>query len=411
MKASIVECFMGAFGFGEDDEPVDTVLFPKNATEIAERLEKIESGRIIDELAALLDKLRSKGYTSFVFERPEVARNVHEKLGLDVRVESPSRAGELLRGDISRYALEVGFVKGGAEVGRWMHRVSMELTKVKVRKATEKRDMIVVQTIQAVDDLEKTLNLFMNRIREWYGLHFPELDRLVEKHETYARLVGNLGDRSGFSVENLVSEGLSKSKAQKIADAAEKSMGAELLDVDLKQIQDMCRHTLQLYDARASLEKYIDGLMEEVAPNIKALAGPTLGARLIALGGGLDNLAKRPASTIQVLGAEKALFRSLRTGARPPKHGVIFQHRFIHDTKRWRRGRIARALAGKLAIAARMDAFSGKYMGDALRAGLEKRVEEIKEKTPKPKPKPTRAKKPSRRQKRKKGAKKHRRKG
>jgi len=410
LKASIVECFMGVFGFGEDGKLIDKVLFPKDAAEIAERLEKIESGKIIDELATLLENLKSKGYTLFMFERPEVARNVHEKFGVEVDVERPSKAGDLLRGNIGKYALEVGFVKDLAEVSRWMHKVSMELTKVKVRKATEKRDIIVAQTIQAIDDLEKTLNLFMNRIREWYGLHFPELNRLVEKHETYARLVRNLGDRSNFTVENLMKEGLPKSKAERIAEAADKSMGAELLDVDLKQIQEMCGHTLQLYDAKASLEKYINRLMEEVAPNINALTGPTLGARLVALAGGLNNLAKMPASTIQVLGAEKALFRSLRTGARPPKHGVIFQHRFIHDARRWQRGRIARALAGKLAIAARTDSFSGKYIGDILRADLEKRVEEIKKKTLKPKPKP-KQKKPSKKQKRKKGARKRGRKG
>jgi nucleolar protein 56 len=405
LRATIIDCFMGVFGFGEDDRLVDVALFPKDATEIADRLSKIESGKIVDELAVLLDRLKSKDYTSFVFERDEIAGNVREELSLDVNVEKPSTAGELLRGDMVRYAKEVGFAKDEAEVGRWLHRVSMELTKLKVRKATEKRDMVVVQAIQAIDDLEKTVNLFMNRIREWYGLHFPELSRLVEKHETYARLVGNLGDRSSFTVEDLVKEGLPKSRAEKIADAAGRSMGAELLDSDLKQIREICERTLQLYDARYSLEKYTDGLMGEVAPNIEALAGPTLGARLVSLAGGLSNLAKMPSSTIQVLGAEKALFRSLRTGARPPKHGVIFQHRFVHDAKRWQRGRIARALAGKLAIAARSDAFSGKYIGDTLREGLEKRVEEIKEKKYKPKPKPARAKKPSKRRKRRKGAK------
>jgi len=126
--------------------------------------------------------------------------------------------------------------------------------------------------------------------------------------------------------------------------------------------------------------------MEDVAPNIKSLVGSLLGARLIALTGGLTNLAKMPASTVQVLGAEKALFRSLKTGARPPKHGMIFQHTLIHEAKRWQRGKMARALAGKLAIAARSDAFSGKYIGDDLKAGLEKRIKEIQEKYEEPPP-------------------------
>ena len=116
----------------------------------------------------------------------------------------------------------------------------------------------------------------------------------------------------------------------------------------------------------------------------KALVGSLLGARLIAVSGGLTNLAKKPASTIQVLGAEKALFRSLKTGARPPKHGLIFQHTLLHEAKRWQRGKIARALAGKLAIAARADAFGDRYLGDELKADLEKRIKEIREKYAEP---------------------------
>jgi nucleolar protein 56 len=148
----------------------------------------------------------------------------------------------------------------------------------------------------------------------------------------------------------------------------------------------------------------MDSTMDEVAPNIKALAGSLLGARLIALTGGLINLAKMPASTVQVLGAEKALFRSLKTGARPPKHGIIFQHTIIHDGKRWQRGKMARALAGKLAIAARSDAFSGKYIGDDLKANFERRIKEIQEKyeeappvKQKPSPQPRMRGKPPRR--------------
>ncbi len=398
---------MGVLGFGEDDKLVDTVLFPKDAVKTAEKLENIENGKIIDEMVTLIETMRNKGYTSFTFERPEIARNIHERLGLDVNVEKPSKAGELLRGNLGKYALEAGFVKSLEEVSEWIRKASIELTKAKVRRATEKRDLLVMQTIQAMDDLDKTINLFVNRIREWYGLHFPELNSLVEKHETYARLVKDLGGKDDFTVENLVNEGLPKNKAEEICEVAERSMGAELFDTDLKQIQEMCEYTLQLYQARASLDKYIAELMDEVAPNVNALTGPTLGARLIAIAGGLTNLAKMPSSTIQVLGAEKALFRSLKTGARPPKHGVIFQNVLIHEAKRWQRGRIARALAGKLAIAARTDAFSGKYVGDMLRAGLEKRIEEIKEKAPEPKPKLT---KPPKKQK-KRGGRRHGRKG
>ena len=384
MKATIVESVMGVLGFGEANELVDKVFFPKDPKETAERLKKIETGKVINEMEILIEILRNKGFSIFVFESPEIGRNVHEKLHVEVDVAKPSEAGELLRKNLEKFAMEVGFVERGTELRDWIHEVSMELTKIQVRMAVEKRDLVVAQAIQTLDDLDKTVNLFMGRLREWYGLHFPELDRLLEKHETYSRLILKLGTREKFTVENLEKEGIPKKKAQQIADTADASMGAELVEGDLSQIQSMCKNTLELYDRRQSLENYIDSTMDEVAPNICTLAGALLGARLIALAGGLGNLAKMPASTIQVLGAEKALFRALKTGTHPPKHGIIFQHTMIHEAKYWQRGKIARALAGKLAIAARTDAFSGKYCGDQLKANLERRIKEIHEKYEEP---------------------------
>jgi len=402
MKATILESIVGVLAFDEKNELIDYVLFPRDPKKIAETLLKIEAGKIVDEQDNLIERLKTKGYTFFVFENDETARNAHEKLKIAVEVAHPSEAGETLRANMEKFAVQTGFVKDADELRNWTHQVSMELTKLRVRKAAEKRDLLVMQAIQTIDDLDRTVNLFMGRIREWYGLNFPELDRLVEKHETYARLVAYLGRKENFTAERLEKEGLPKTKAEQIADVAEKSMGADLEDNDLVQIQNLCRSALQLYDARQSLEGYMDSLMEEVAPNIKALVGSLLGARLIALTGGLSNLAKMPASTVQVLGAEKALFRSLKTGTRPPKHGIIFQHTLIHEGKRWQRGKIARALAGKLAIAARTDAYSGKYHGDDLKAGLERRIKEIQEKYEEPPPaksmpaaQPRRVEKPS----------------
>jgi nucleolar protein 56 len=387
LKATIIECVMGVFGFGEANELVDRVLFPKNPKETAERLGKIETGKVVDEIAVLIEKLQRKGYTSFVFESSEMARNAHEKLGIKVDMKRPSEAGEVLRGNLEKFAVDVGFVERAAELRDWTRKVSIELTRMRVKKAIEKRDLVVVQAIQTIDDLDKTLNLFMGRIREWYGLHFPELDRIVDEHETYARLITSLGKREKLTTENLEKEGLPKAKAEKIAEASKKSMGAELGEEDIDQIQAICKNVLGLYDARQSLERYVDSVMEEIAPNISAITGPLLGARLIALAGGLKNLAKMPASTVQVLGAEKALFRALRTGTRPPKHGIIFQHSLIHEAKPWQRGKVARGLAGKISIAARVDAFGGKYKGDELKADLERRIEEIQEKYGEPPPK------------------------
>jgi nucleolar protein 56 len=400
MKATIVECVLGVFGFGEANELVDKVFFPKDPRKTAEKLGKIEAGKVVDEIVTLVERLRAKGYTTFVFESSEMARNAGEKLNISVDVAKPSEAGEMLRRSLDKFALGTGFAGQTAELRQWTHRVSIELTKMRVKKAVEKRDLVVVQVIQMIDDLDKTLNLFMSRVREWYGLQFPELDRLVEKHETYARLVANLGGRENFTLEKLVKEGLPKGKAERIAEVAELSMGAELGEGDVDQIQTVCKNTLNLYDVRQKLERYLDSVMCDVAPNIRALAGSLLGARLMALAGGLNNMAKMPASTIQVLGAEKALFRALKTGTRSPKHGIIFQHSLIHDAKRWQRGKVARALAGKLAIAARTDAFSGKYAGDKLQVSLEKRIAEIQERYKEPPLKRPRIKRPHRRKKR-----------
>lgn len=386
MRVTVVESVMGILGFNEKNELVDYILFPKDAKKTAEIILQLESGKIVNELADLVEKLVAKGATFFVFENAETVRNAHEKLNIAVEVAQPAEAGELVRGNLGKFGVETGFVKDAGDIGDWTHRVSMELTKLKVRKAAEKRDALVVQAIQTLDDVDRTVNLFMGRIREWYGLHFPELDRLVEKHETYARLVANLGLREDFTANLLEKEGLPKAKAEQLADVAGKSMGANLEERDLGQVQTLCRDTLQLFGSRQRLEGYMDSLMEEVAPNVKTIAGSLLGARLIALTGSLANLARLPASTVQVLGAEKALFRSLKTGSRPPKHGIIFQHTLIHEAKRWQRGKIARAIAGKLAIAARTDAYSGKYVGDNLKASLDRRIKEIQEKYAEPPP-------------------------
>lgn len=386
MKASIVTCSFGIIAFDEENRLLEKILFPKKPQNAANSIMKIENGKIIEEVSELIDKLKKSGYDFFVFENGELADEIEKKFDVRGMVSKPSDAGEMLRSSIDRFAIETGFAKDAEEFALWTRNVAMETAKLKVRGAGEKRDLIIAQAILTLDDMDKVLNLFMGRVREWYGITFPELDRLLEKHETYARLVLNLGNKDNFTVEKLMKEDVPESKAEQIVRATKTSMGADLAEADLAQIQALCTSTLSLYRLRQSLENYLEKAMDEVAPNTKALSGALLGARLIAISGGLTNLARRPASTIQVLGAEKALFRSLKTGARPPKHGLIFQHAFLHDAKRWHRGKIARALAGKLAIAARVDAFGGKYMGEELKASLGKRIDEIREKYAEPPP-------------------------
>jgi nucleolar protein 56 len=384
MKAVIVQFPFGFAAFDEQGNLMDKVLFSKKPQQAAKSIMKIESGKI-SEVVSLSTALQNAGYDVFVFDNAGVADEVQRRLNVTIEVATPSEA-ESLRGRMEQVAVETGFAKDAKELAVWNRNVSMELAKLRIKGASEKRDLVIAQAIQTLDDLDRTVNLFMGRLREWYGVHFPELDRLIEKHETYARLVMNLGYRDNFSFEALEKEGLPKERAENIAKVAESSMGADMEEQDLEEIQALSRNVLELYELRKDMENYVDKTMEEVAPNTKAVAGALLGARLIAIAGSLQNLAMRPASTIQVLGAEKALFRSLKTGARPPKHGLIFQHALLHDAKRWQRGKIARVLAGKLAIAARIDAFGGKYAGEALKADIDKRLAEIREKYKEPPP-------------------------
>jgi nucleolar protein 56 len=384
MKALIIDSVIGVFAFDQDNQLIDKVLFKKDAETAAEALLNFENGQVTEELKTLLKKLLKKNYQNFVFENSEIAKDVHKSLNVETEITKTSSSGELFRKNVLQLAIENGFANSEQEFHKWVHDISVALTKKRVRKAIEKRDLTIAQAILSIDDLDKTINLFMSRIQEWYGLHFPEITHLLENQETYARLVLNLGSKENFAIESLENEGLPKDKAEKIADAATKSMGAYLKEEDMREIQELCKTTLELSALRGKLETYTNAAMNEVAPNLNEIAGSLLGARLIAIAGGLDNLAKLPASTIQVLGAEKALFRALRTGTRPPKHGLLFQHALIHEASRWQRGKVSRALAGKIAIAARIDAYSGKFAGPALKADLEKRVKEIQEKYAEP---------------------------
>jgi nucleolar protein 56 len=392
MKAVIIQFTFGVGAFNEQSNLAEKVLFPKKPQEAAKKILKVETGKISEEITSLISLLHKAGYDIFGFENAKIAAEVQKSLGVKTEVAKPSDV-EPLRAIMEQIAIETNFVKDTNALGLWNRNVSMELAKLRVKGAAEKRDLVIAQAIQTLDDLDRTVNLFMGRLREWYGIHFPELDRLVEKHETYARLVMNLGYKDNFTFEALEKEALPKERAENIGTVAEKSMGADMTEQDLSEIRALSKNVLELYELRKNMEDYVEKTMDEVAPNTKAVAGALLGARLIAIAGNLQNLAMKPASTIQVLGAEKALFRSLKTGARPPKHGLIFQHSLLHDAKRWQRGKIARVLAGKLAIAARIDAFGGKYVGDALKADVDKRLAEIREKykePPPPKEKPLR---------------------
>ncbi len=394
--AYIVTDTLGVVALDEEGNVIGKVLYEGTDQIVAQKLTSIEKGEVIPELVKLVEELKSKGYDTIILEHKELARNLASVVkDVEIRAEIPSKGGELFREHfLDRYLKEVYGIESFEEYYKRVYDLTVLQTRLKLRKAAEKRDLFIANAISAVDDCDKMMNLMASRLREWYGLHFPELEELVRDHRDYVRLLYELGHRSNFTVENIrkIIPNISEERAKRIAEAAEKSVGAEMAEFDLEAIRSYARIFITALEARRKLAEYIDEAMKEVAPNIRELVGSLLGARLINLAGGLLKLALLPASTIQVLGAEKALFRALRTGGKPPKHGVIFQFPEIFRAPRWQRGKIARALAAKLAIAAKADAFTGNFIAPKLKEELMKRIQEIKTLYAKPPPRKPEAK-------------------
>ncbi|MFX1511136.1 MAG: C/D box methylation guide ribonucleoprotein complex aNOP56 subunit [Promethearchaeota archaeon] len=258
--------------------------------------------------------------------------------------------------------------------------IALELCKTKIREGGAARDLLTAQALLSIDDLTSSVNLIANRLTEYYGNHFPELYDIVRDNEQYVRLIMQLGSRNNFKIENL--EYLSEERAKKIVEAAQSSIGTDLLDSELQPILALAQLGVDSLKAKTKLEQYVARSMSQVAPTLNSLIGPILGARLISMAGGLYNLAKLPSSTVQVLGAEKALFRALKTGSAPPKHGILFQSNLVHNAPWYQRGKIARSLAAKISLAARIDYFTGIDMSHGLLEDLNKRITEIEKKFP-----------------------------
>jgi len=215
MKAFIVQFPFGVVAFNEDNTLLEKALFPKKAEAAAKSLLKTENGKISDQTKSLISLLTNKGYDVFVFTNANLAQEVHVKMKVETEVAKPSETA-VFNSAMNEVALKSGFVDDQKELDVWNRNVSMELSKLRIKGATGKRDLIVAQGIQTLDSLDQTVNLFMGRLREWYGVYFPELDRLVEKHETYSRLVVKLGNKDNFTVENLEAENIPKERTQLI---------------------------------------------------------------------------------------------------------------------------------------------------------------------------------------------------
>ena len=241
--------------------------------------------------------------------------------------------------DWPRQALEAGVVDDETEYYDWLHEATLAAAHRAVRERELADDQQLIHAIRALDDCQRVSNELTERVAEWAGTHDP--DARVD-----TEYVRSLAQRT----------------PEDPLEARISTFAARVTAID---------------DEAQDLRAFVERSTPEVAPNLSALAGPELAARLISLAGGLETLAKKPSGTVQVLGAEQSLFAHLGGNAPSPKHGIIYLHEAVRSTPAEHRGSAARALAGKLTIAARVDYYSGEYRPD-LERELEERIERIR---------------------------------
>lgn len=332
------------------------------------------------EILDISDKLRR--YDS-VFSNDTGLISYLRNNGINVYVMPSEKIRDISKHKLI-YLIQAGFAENEYDAHMQLRQFALDFSSSKVRRISEKLDLHISQSINALDELDKIINVIGARLREWYGLHFPELDYLIQNIFTYAEIVKLSGNRNNIDLNMLENLGIESKRADMILVAVQRSKGGDILEENLSIIKKLANEVIMQTELRKILAHQIEEMMEKIAPNIKELLTATVGARLMAKAGSLQKLSVMPASTIQIIGAEKALFRSLKTGAPPPKHGILFQHPILHSAPKWQRGKMARAIASKLAIAARIDLFRNGEKDLHISEQLNKRIAEIQEKYKEP---------------------------
>lgn len=327
-------CVCGVFAV-KDGKILSYSLFKKDPEIIAEKMRKPE-------------------------EAKEMARKFDEKVVSEFNIEgceqrSENKGKEFLRKNFRKICFEKGFAKTDEELNNLINKTAIEMAKKRIKTGV-KKDKLIVQCINTYNSLEEISNKMVEHLREWYGLHYPELK--VKDHEKYAALVFDYGRRENFPEFT-------------------KSIGINIDKKDESIIKKYAKEVKNVFDTKEDIKKYLDETMKEIASNLNSIVGPVIGAKLIAARGSLKNLAKTPTSTIQVLGAEKALFRHMKGKGKPPKYGILHSHPEIATAKKDIKGKVARAIASKITMAVKTDYYLGKYKPE-YKKELEKRIKEIK---------------------------------
>lgn len=350
----------------------------ENTTEALAAAATLVDSKVGKSLKKFLTK-HAEGETLAVADS-KLGAAIKEKLGINCVADSGVM--ELMRG--VRYQLNE--LIGGltdADLAPMALGLSHSLSRYKLKFSPDKVDTMVIQAIGLLDELDKELNTYSMRVREWYGWHFPELTKIIADNMQYAKAAKLMGDRANAA--NLDFSGiLDEDVEQEVKDAAIISMGTEISEEDLSNIGQLADQVIALSEYRAQLYDYLKARMNAIAPNLTVLVGELVGARLISHAGSLMNLAKHPASTVQILGAEKALFRALKTKHETPKYGLIYHASLIGQAAPKFKGKISRVLAAKCALSIRVDALgesSEATIGVDAREKVEARLRQLEGKS------------------------------
>ncbi|KAH0536285.1 Nucleolar protein 58 [Glutinoglossum americanum] len=329
--------------------------FDKSQTATNESAAIIE-GKVSPLLASLLDNLKREKAVSLAVADPKLGNAINKIPSLKIEVISDASTADVYRAIRTHLS---SLIPGlfPSDVSTMTLGLAHSLSRHKLKFSPDKVDIMIVQAIGLLDDLDKELNTYAMRVKEWYGWHFPEMGRIVNDNLAYARVILNMGMRSN-AVNTDLAAILPEEIEAAVKAAAEVSMGTEITEEDLVNIKLLAEQVVEFTEYRQSLSNYLSARMTAIAPNLTTLVGELVGARLIAHAGSLMNLAKSPASTIQILGAEKALFRALKTKHDTPKYGLIFHASLIGQATGRNKGKIARMLATKAAIGIRVDALA-----------------------------------------------------
>ncbi|XP_051119029.1 nucleolar protein 56-like [Andrographis paniculata] len=356
----------------------------ESALDALNQCNAVSEGQMTDELRNFLEltlpkvKEGKKPKFSVGVAEPKLGSHIYEVT--KIPCQSNEFVLELLRGIRLHFARFIDNLKPGdlekAQLG-----LGHSYSRAKVKFNVNRVDNMVIQAIFTLDTLDKDINSFAMRVREWYSWHFPELVKIINDNYLYAKIAKYVDDKSQLSEDHLA--GLTEivgdeDKAKEIIEAAKASMGQDLSVVDLINVKQFAQRVMDLAEYRKKLYDYLVVKMSDIAPNLAALIGEVVGARLISHAGSLTNLAKCPSSTLQILGAEKALFRALKTRGNTPKYGLIFHSSFIGRASAKNKGRMARYLANKCSIASRLDCFLEKSttaFGEKLREQVEERLD------------------------------------